>query len=95
MLTSNVLRYNVSAIYAGSIIAPCACDPRYSEDSILRMPILDRLAPIFVRRDRRIIEVQGTSEKTPFSEVEFLALMARRAKACRGWWICRKWPGVA
>jgi ribonuclease PH len=30
--------------------------------------------------DGRIIEVQGTAEKTPFSEGEFLALMALARK---------------
>jgi ribonuclease PH len=30
--------------------------------------------------DGRIIEVQGTAEKTPFSEAEFLALMTLAKK---------------
>jgi ribonuclease PH len=30
--------------------------------------------------DGRIIEVQGTAEKTPFSETEFLALMTLAKK---------------
>ena len=30
--------------------------------------------------DGRIVEVQGTAEKTPFTEAEFLALMALARK---------------
>ena len=48
-------------------------------NSTLRRPIIERPqckpGRPFMTGDGRIIEVQGTAEKTPFSQDEFLALM--------------------
>ena len=38
------------------------------------------IKPTLYLRDGRIIEVQGTAEKTPFTEAEFLALMGLARK---------------
>ena len=50
-------------------------DLDYAEDSEA-----DTDANFVMTGDGRIVEVQGTAEKTPFSEDEFLALLALARK---------------
>mgnify|MGYP002336305405 CR=1 FL=1 len=75
MLKANVLRDNVAAISCGIYQGTPVLDLDYAEDSEA-----DTDANFVMTGDGRIIEVQGTAEKTPFSEVEFLALMALAKK---------------
>lgn len=75
MLKTNVLRDNVAAISCGIYQGTPVLDLDYAEDSEA-----DTDANFVMTGDGRIIEVQGTAEKTPFSEGEFLALMALARK---------------
>jgi ribonuclease PH len=85
MIKGNVLRDNVAAISCGIYnVAAISCgiyggvpvlDLDYAEDSEA-----DTDANFVMTGDGRIIEVQGTAEKTPFSQDEFLALMALARK---------------
>ena len=75
MLKGNVLRDNVAAISCGIYNGTPVLDLDYAEDSEA-----DTDANFVMTGDGRIIEVQGTAEKTPFSEGEFLALMALARK---------------
>ena len=75
MIKSNVLRDNVAAISCGIYGGTPVLDLDYAEDSEA-----DTDANFVMTGDGRIIEVQGTAEKTPFSEAEFLALMALARK---------------
>ena len=65
-----VLRDNVAAISCGIYQGTPVLDLDYAEDSEA-----DTDANFVMTGDGRIIEVQGTAEKTPFSQDEFLALM--------------------
>jgi ribonuclease PH len=71
----NVLRDNVAAISCGIYNGTPVLDLDYAEDSEA-----DTDANFVMTGDGRIIEVQGTAEKTPFSQDEFLALMALARK---------------
>ena len=74
--TSNpVLRDNVAAISCGIYNGTPVLDLDYAEDSEA-----DTDANFVMTGDGRIVEVQGTAEKTPFSQDEFLALMALAQK---------------
>src|SRR6185436_390826 len=75
MVKDNVLRDNVAAISCGIYKGTPVLDLDYAEDSEA-----DTDANFVMTGDGRIIEVQGTAEKTPFSESEFLALMALAKK---------------
>jgi len=75
MLKTNVLRDNVAAISCGIYQGTPVLDLDYAEDSEA-----DTDANFVMTGDGRIIEVQGTAEKTPFSQDEFLALMALARK---------------
>ena len=75
MLKANVLRDNVAAISCGIYKGTPVLDLDYAEDSEA-----DTDANFVMTGDGRIIEVQGTAEKTPFSQDEFLALMALARK---------------
>ncbi|MBB5048457.1 ribonuclease PH [Rhodopseudomonas rhenobacensis] len=68
--TAPVLRDNVAAISCGIYNGTPVLDLDYAEDSEA-----DTDANFVMTGDGRIIEVQGTAEKTPFSQDEFLALM--------------------
>ena len=68
--SNNVLRDNVAAISCGIYQGTPVLDLDYAEDSEA-----DTDANFVMTGDGRIIEVQGTAEKTPFSQDEFLALM--------------------
>ena len=70
MLKTHVLRDNVAAISCGIYQGTPVLDLDYAEDSEA-----DTDANFVMTGDGRIIEVQGTAEKTPFSQDEFLALM--------------------
>jgi ribonuclease PH len=75
MIKTNVLRDNVAAISCGIYKGTPVLDLDYAEDSEA-----DTDANFVMTGDGRIIEVQGTAEKTPFSQDEFLALMALARK---------------
>jgi ribonuclease PH len=75
MLKTNVLRDNVAAVSCGIYNGTPVLDLDYAEDSEA-----DTDANFVMTGDGRIIEVQGTAEKTPFSEDEFLALLALAKK---------------
>ncbi|GAA3844520.1 ribonuclease PH [[Pseudomonas] carboxydohydrogena] len=69
--TENVLRDNVAAISCGIHNGTPVLDLDYSEDSEAETD-----ANFVMTGDGRIVEVQGTAERTPFSQDEFLKLMA-------------------
>ena len=73
--SNTVLRDNVAAISCGIYNGTPVLDLDYAEDSEA-----DTDANFVMTGDGRIIEVQGTAEKTPFSQDEFLALMALARK---------------
>jgi ribonuclease PH len=75
MVKGNVLRDNIAAISCGIYQGTPVLDLDYAEDSEA-----DTDANFVMTGDGRIIEVQGTAEKTPFSQDEFLALMALARK---------------
>src|SRR6201982_80356 len=75
MVKANVLRDNVAAISCGIYQGTPVLDLDYAEDSEAETD-----ANFVMTGDGRIVEVQGTAEKTPFSEAEFLALMALARK---------------
>ncbi|MFN5411626.1 ribonuclease PH [Bradyrhizobium sp.] len=75
MLKTEVLRANVAAISCGIYNGTPVLDLDYAEDSEAETD-----ANFVMTGDGRIIEVQGTAEKTPFTEAEFLALMALARK---------------
>ena len=72
---NNVLRDHVAAISCGIYTGTPVLDLEYAEDSEAETD-----ANFVMTGDGRIIEVQGTAEKTPFSQDEFLALMALAQK---------------
>ena len=69
------LRDSVAAVSCGVVAGGAVLDLDYAEDSEA-----DTDANFVMTGDGRIIEVQGTAEKTPFSQDEFLALMALARK---------------
>jgi ribonuclease PH len=71
----NVLRDNVAAISCGIYNGTPVLDLDYAEDSEAETD-----ANFVMTGDGRIVEVQGTAEKTPFTQDEFLALMALARK---------------
>ena len=75
MIKGNVLRDNVAAISCGIYNGTPVLDLDYAEDSEAETD-----ANFVMTGDGRIIEVQGTAEKTPFSQDEFLTLMALARK---------------
>src|SRR5215213_8850776 len=75
MLKTSPLRDNVAAISCGIYNGTPVLDLDYAEDSEA-----DTDANFVMTGDGRIIEVQGTAEKTPFSQDEFLALMGLARK---------------
>jgi ribonuclease PH len=75
MIKSEVLRGSVAAVSCGIYNGTPVLDLDYAEDSEA-----DTDANFVMTGDGRIVEVQGTAEKTPFTEAEFLALMALARK---------------
>ena len=72
---NNVLRDNVAAISCGIYQGTAVLDLDYAEDSEAETD-----ANFVMTGDGRIIEVQGTAEKTPFTQDEFLSLMGLARK---------------
>lgn len=72
---NEVLRDNVAAISCGIYNGTPVLDLDYAEDSEAETD-----ANFVMTGDGRIVEVQGTAEKTPFTQDEFLALMALAKK---------------
>ena len=75
MLKASVLRDNVAAISCGIYQGTPVLDLDYAEDSEAETD-----ANFVMTGDGRIIEVQGTAEREPFTQDEFLALMALAQK---------------
>jgi ribonuclease PH len=70
MIREGVLKDQVAAVSAGIYAGTPVLDLDYAEDSEAETD-----ANFVMTGDGRIVEVQGTAEKTPFSQDEFLALM--------------------
>ena len=75
MIKGNVLRDNVAAISCGIYGGVPVLDLDYAEDSDA-----DTDANFVMTGAGKIVEVQGTAEKVPFSEEEFLGLLALAKK---------------
>src|SRR6201995_2929475 len=75
MIKVDVMRGNVAAISCGIYQGTPVLDLDYAEDSEA-----DTDANFVMTGDGRIVEVQGTAEKTPFTQDEFLALIALAKK---------------
>jgi ribonuclease PH len=75
MIKTNVLRDNVAAVSCGIYQGTPVLDLDYAEDSEA-----DTDANFVMTGDGRIVEVQGTAEKTPFTQDELLALLALAKK---------------
>ncbi|MBR0968610.1 ribonuclease PH [Bradyrhizobium diazoefficiens] len=75
MIKAKVLRDNVAAISCGIYNGSPVLDLDYAEDSAAETD-----ANFVMTGDGRIIEVQGTAEREPFTQDEFLALMALAQK---------------
>lgn len=71
----NVLRDHVAAVSCGIYNGTPVLDLDYAEDSEAETD-----ANFVMTGDGRIIEIQGTAEKTPFTQDEFLALMGLAQK---------------
>lgn len=75
MLRTDPLRDHVAAISCGICGGTAVLDLDYAEDSAAETD-----ANFVMTGDGRIVEVQGTAEKTPFTETELLALLAHARK---------------
>jgi ribonuclease PH len=75
MIRGEVLRDNVAAVSCGIYNGTPVLDLDYAEDSEA-----DTDANFVMTGDGRIIEVQGTAEKTPFTQDEFLKLLGLAQK---------------
>lgn len=75
MIKAEVLRDHIAAVSCGVCKGTAVLDLDYAEDSEA-----DTDANFVMTGDGRIVEVQGTAEKTPFTQDEFLALMALAKK---------------
>jgi ribonuclease PH len=75
MLATNPLRDHVAAISCGVCSGTAVLDLDYAEDSAA-----DTDANFVMTGDGRIVEVQGTAEKEPFSEEQLLTLLALARK---------------
>ena len=75
MLTTSPLRDHVAAISCGVCGGTAVLDLDYAEDSAA-----DTDANFVMTGDGRIVEVQGTAEKEPFSEEQLLTLLALARK---------------
>jgi ribonuclease PH len=75
MIKTNALRDNVAAVSCGIYQGAPVLDLDYAEDSAAETD-----ANFVMTGDGRIVEVQGTAEKTPFTQDEFLALLALAKK---------------
>jgi ribonuclease PH len=75
MLATNPVRDHVAAISCGVCGGTAVLDLDYAEDSAA-----DTDANFVMTGDGRIVEVQGTAEKEPFSEEQLLTLLALARK---------------
>ena len=75
MIKEGVLRDHVAAVSCGLYRGVPVLDLDYAEDSAAETD-----ANFVMTGDGRIIEVQGTAEREPFTQDEFLALMALARK---------------
>ena len=75
MLKSEVMRDHIAAISCGVYQNTAVLDLDYAEDSQAETD-----ANFVMTGAGQIVEVQATAEKTPFSEEQFLALMALARK---------------
>lgn len=75
MLKGEPLRDHVAAISCGICSGTCMLDLDYAEDSSAETD-----ANFVMTGQGRLVEVQGTAEKTPFSEEQFLELLALARK---------------
>jgi ribonuclease PH len=75
MINGDPLRDHIAAISCGIHNGTPVLDLDYAEDSEA-----DTDANFVMTGDGRIVEVQGTAEKTPFSEEQFLALLGLARK---------------
>jgi ribonuclease PH len=75
MVRDNVLRDNVAAISCGICAGASVLDIDYAEDSEAETD-----ANFVMTGAGRIVEVQGTAEKIPFTEEQFLGLLALAKK---------------
>ncbi|HZP74586.1 MAG TPA: ribonuclease PH [Pseudolabrys sp.] len=75
MLRAEVLRDHIAAVSCGVFSGTAVLDLDYAEDSEA-----DTDANFVMTGDGRIVEIQGTAEKDPFSEEQFLALLALARK---------------
>jgi ribonuclease PH len=75
MIAGNPLRDHVAAISCGVCKGVAVLDLDYAEDSDA-----DTDANFVMTGDGRIVEVQGTAERDPFSEEQLLALLALARK---------------
>jgi ribonuclease PH len=75
MLKSEVMRDHIAAISCGVYQNTAVLDLDYAEDSQAETD-----ANFVMTGSGQIVEVQATAEKTPFSEEQFLALMALARK---------------
>jgi ribonuclease PH len=71
MLRTDPLRDHIAAISCGVFNGVAVLDLDYAEDSEA-----DTDANFVMTGDGRLVEIQGTAEKEPFSEAQFLALLA-------------------
>ena len=75
IVRDNPMKDHVAAVSCGVVKGVPVLDLDYAEDSTAETD-----ANFVMTGDGRIIEVQGTAEKTPFTQDEFLALMALARK---------------
>jgi ribonuclease PH len=75
MLKGDPLRDHVAAISCGICSGTAVLDLDYAEDSEA-----DTDANFVITGSGGIVEIQGTAEKTPFTETQFLALLALARK---------------
>ena len=75
MLKADPLRDHVAAVSCGICNGTAVLDLDYAEDSGAETD-----ANFVMTGDGRIVEVQGTAEKTPFTEEQFLGLLALAKK---------------
>src|SRR5512140_2532749 len=75
MLRADPIRDNIAAISCGGFAGTAVLDLDYAEDSEA-----DTDANFVMTGDGRIVEVQGTAEKDPFSEEQLLTLLALARK---------------
>ena len=68
----------LSAISVGIVQSTPVLDLNYTEDSTAETDM-----NIVMTGDSKLVEIQGTAEKDPFSEEQFLQLLALGKKGCQ------------